>query len=622
MSIAVVVPALNSRSTLPATLRTLLAQTRPPDEILVVDNGSQDDTIAVALAFAPRVRVLSCARPGAAAARAAGAAASECERVMFLDADDVVAPDTLQALDTALDEAPDGVAACPWLRFEPHAEGYRVAPASCRERRVGEDALGAWLTGWYHPPCSVLWSRAAYRASGGWDPAIGVNDDGDLAMRALAAGVPLVTTSRGTGYYRRALEPASTLSGARARPDGLASRLLVLDRIAGILAREGRLDDARRTALARAYEIVQDDSGDVPSCAAARAAAIDAARALTRGDLPSRAKEAATRGPQPAPGAIVCEAPDPAAAPELDEPLVSVVIPAFRRVDTLPRAVESVLAQTRCRLEILVVDDASPDDTAEVARRLAARDPRVRLLRQETNGGVAAARNRGIAEARGDLIAFLDADDEWLPEKLARQIAALKQGGPRVGLVYTGVETLGAGGDRIVEPATRSGFLFADMLARNVLHGGGSNTLVPRFVFDVVGTFDETLPAAEDWEMWLRITRFFAVAAVEEPLIRYHDPAGDPAEDSRRRSRQRGPNRAARETILQRYRLEMRRAGVEHLFLIDTARRERAMGDGRGFARQLVRLARSASGRAHLARAALRRIPGAGGRGAAAETPP
>src|SRR5215475_4737819 len=113
---------------------------------------------------------------------------------------------------------------------------------------------------------------------------------------------------------------------------------------------------------------------------------------------------------------------------------VTVVIPAYNAEATLDETLRSVRSQTHRALEILIVDDGSSDGTPEVALAHAAADPRVRLI-QQSNGGVAAARNRGIEEARATLIAPVDADDLWAPTKIERQVAALHRGGPRVALV-------------------------------------------------------------------------------------------------------------------------------------------------------------------------------------------
>src|ERR1043166_1854397 len=107
-------------------------------------------------------------------------------------------------------------------------------------------------------------------------------------------------------------------------------------------------------------------------------------------------------------------------------PLVSVVLPTYNRAHTLARAVRSVLAQSHRHLEIVVVDDGSTDATVALVQKLALEDPRVRLV-QQANRGPAAARNTGVRQARGEFVAFQDSDDEWLVEKLERQLAALER---------------------------------------------------------------------------------------------------------------------------------------------------------------------------------------------------
>src|SRR5262245_4502278 len=119
-----------------------------------------------------------------------------------------------------------------------------------------------------------------------------------------------------------------------------------------------------------------------------------------------------------------------------DVDLVSVVIPAHNAAATIGETLLSVRSQTHRMLEILVIDDGSTDGTADIARDHAALDSRIRLVRQK-NGGVAAARNRGIEEAAADLVAFVDADDLWAPDKIEKQIAVLRKEGPSVALVYT-----------------------------------------------------------------------------------------------------------------------------------------------------------------------------------------
>ena len=126
--------------------------------------------------------------------------------------------------------------------------------------------------------------------------------------------------------------------------------------------------------------------------------------------------------------------------------LVSVIMPAYRCAPYLAQAVESALKQTHKNLEIVVIDDCSGDETLAIAQALAGQDSRVRLLKNETNQGTAATRNRGLEEAKGEFIAFLDGDDCWQPDKMARQLALLEKTG--AGLCYTAYDFMDAEGQR------------------------------------------------------------------------------------------------------------------------------------------------------------------------------
>jgi len=195
------------------------------------------------------------------------------------------------------------------------------------------------------------------------------------------------------------------------------------------------------------------------------------------------------------------------------EPLVSVVIIAHNCAEYVAHAMQSVLEQTWTQLELIVVDDGSTDTTPDVVRGIP--DPRVKYVRQN-NKGPNAARNEGIRQARGDFIAFLDCDDWWLPEKLEKQLArAIAH--PEIGLVYSlavRVDASGAPGDRfdsIVE-----GRVLDRLLLGNCIAGSASSAMITRRAIDAVGTFDESLHYAEDWEYWIRVASQFAVACVPD----------------------------------------------------------------------------------------------------------
>ena len=193
---------------------------------------------------------------------------------------------------------------------------------------------------------------------------------------------------------------------------------------------------------------------------------------------------------------------------------ISVIIPTYDRAGLLPRALHSVLGQSRPPTEVLVVDDGSTDGTERLVR---SEFPTVRYSRQE-NRGVAAARNHGIREARGEWVAFLDSDDEWLPRKLERQLEALRKE-PRFLLCHTNEIWIRRG--KRVNPmrkhAKSGGHIFEECLPLCVV--SPSSVVVHRSLFERVGLFDESLPACEDYDFWLRVCSRFPVLYLEKPLI-------------------------------------------------------------------------------------------------------
>ena len=198
-------------------------------------------------------------------------------------------------------------------------------------------------------------------------------------------------------------------------------------------------------------------------------------------------------------------------------PPVSVIIPTFNRAHVLSRALDSVLAQTRAAEEVIVVDDGSSDATAEV---VSSDYPQVTLLQQE-NLGVSAARNRGIAQATGDWIALLDSDDRWLPTKLETQFDLIERN-PGYRLCHT-EEIWIRNGRRInqMEKHRKSGgHIYSKCLPLCVI--SPSAAVINRSLLDEVGLFDESLPACEDYDLWLRICAHEPVLFVETPQIEKH----------------------------------------------------------------------------------------------------
>lgn len=205
------------------------------------------------------------------------------------------------------------------------------------------------------------------------------------------------------------------------------------------------------------------------------------------------------------------------AAPQDHGPLVSVIIPTHNRADLAVRAISSVLAQTYRNVECIVVDDASTDHTPQALRSI--QDPRLIYLRHEQSKHASATRNTGIAAAKGEYIAFLDDDDEWLPEKLAKQVALLQALPATVGMVYCWMDYYSDQGLISHHHPTLRGGIFAQVLDTQPI-GNSSTLLVRRAAVGRVGGFDETLPRGNDGDFIRRVCRDFEVDLVPEVLVR------------------------------------------------------------------------------------------------------
>lgn len=214
--------------------------------------------------------------------------------------------------------------------------------------------------------------------------------------------------------------------------------------------------------------------------------------------------------------------------------LVSVVVPAYNATRTLDATLASARAQTHASLEILVVDDGSKDDTAAVAERHAAADGRVRVLRKR-NGGVSDARNHGVRASRGAFIAPLDSDDLWRPDKIARQLAALRQAGPGASFAYCLSHMIDPQ-DRVIGVTGWPGFeghVFLRAVLVNFV-ANGSAMLIRREAALRVGGYDRTpaLQGTEDRLFQTLLARTGPVACVPEHLVGYRripgSVSGDP----------------------------------------------------------------------------------------------
>jgi len=230
-------------------------------------------------------------------------------------------------------------------------------------------------------------------------------------------------------------------------------------------------------------------------------------------------------------------------------PAVTVVIPTFNRASTVVRAIRSVLGQTCQDWEIIVVDDASTDGTEQAVRGLS--DDRIRYIRHDRNRGGGAARNTGISHARGEYVAFLDSDDEWLPEKLEKELEIFRNSASEVGLVYTGEMILDETG-RVLKTcmATKSGRVY-EALLDSCFIGSCSRVTVKKQALARAAGFDETLASHQDWDLWLKVAKVSSIGAIGDCMVKRH-LGSDQIIGSLRRICD------GRERILEKYRSEMK----------------------------------------------------------------
>jgi len=221
-----------------------------------------------------------------------------------------------------------------------------------------------------------------------------------------------------------------------------------------------------------------------------------------------------------------------ASGPQADPPRVSVIVPAYNAAACIDEALSSVLGQTFDSFEVLVVDDGSTDETAERVKAWSERDSRVRLIRQ-SNGGVASARNLGIAQSCGEFIAPLDADDTWMPQKLERQVAAMDAGGPSVAVAYGWWVRVRPERSlsRCYSPTEAfEPWVFEEGIRRNFV-GCASLPLIRLSCLERIGGYTVSHREAggqgcEDWDLILRLAERYEFRCVREYLVEYRDGPG------------------------------------------------------------------------------------------------
>ena len=198
-----------------------------------------------------------------------------------------------------------------------------------------------------------------------------------------------------------------------------------------------------------------------------------------------------------------------------DTPQVSVIVPVYNGEQTIKRALDSVFAQAFSDFEVIVVDDGSSDSTLALVEQYT--DERLTIIKSDTNLGAAAARNQGIAAAKGRRIAFLDSDDAWQPNKLMRQVELLDQSSKPVAACATGYK-IDKNGRRFVVPLNLTPPQFRTDILFGCTISPGSTLMVERYVFDTIGGFDEAFKRLEDWDWLLRFSERYDMEFLPDAL--------------------------------------------------------------------------------------------------------
>jgi glycosyltransferase involved in cell wall biosynthesis len=199
-------------------------------------------------------------------------------------------------------------------------------------------------------------------------------------------------------------------------------------------------------------------------------------------------------------------------------PLISVIIPVYNGEKTIRETIESVLKQTFSDWELIIINDGSQDSTLEIVFSI--QDTRLKVF-SYPNAGLAASRNRGIAQASGEYISFIDADDLWTTDKLEAQLQVL-QANPQAAVAYSWtkcIDEFGQVSRRGTQISVR-GDVYKNLLVVNFLENG-SNLLIRRQALNEVGSFDESINIVADWDMWLRLAARYHFEAVSSPQILY-----------------------------------------------------------------------------------------------------
>lgn len=511
--ISVVVPVFNAEAALPRTLASVQAQTFQEWELIAVDDGSDDGSAAIlerAAAGDGRIHVVRQANAGVSLARNRGVAVSRAPLIAFLDADDLWHPGKLAA-HLALHERDPGIGVS-FARVEflspsgeptgtrsaarPHpprpaellAENPTTTTSNWVVRREVFDAIGGFVPGMNHSEDLEWLLRVACRTRWRFGVLNEVLTDYRTSTQGLSAGLREMEQG-----WMRLVEEVRRYAPELVEREFARARAIQLRYLA---RRSLRLGCPREVGLDFLCRSLRSD------------------RTLLLRQPRRTGLTALGLLVQPFLRRPVVTPPTSELPPLPATPLVTVVIPLYNAAATVAASLESVLGQTYSHLEIIVVDDGSTDDGVEICRRYA--DPRLRIVHQ-ANRGLAGARNTGIRHSHGAILAFLDSDDLWRPQKIARHVDHLQRHRD-VGVSFSRSALIDQEGRPLglLQTPRLVGITPALVLCRNPI-SNGSCVVIRREVLDAIRFradlygmpedywFDDAFRQSEDIECWLRI---------------------------------------------------------------------------------------------------------------------
>ena len=489
MTIAAVIPLYNGSKFIFDAVRSVLAQTLAPQDIIVVDDGSTDDGAAIVeqLADEHPIRLLRKQHGGQSSARNFGGAHAGTDLIALLDQDDIWYPDHLDELIKPF-LGPSADLGWTYSDIDTIDENglmtARAALSVAGNAHPKRDIVSCLRDDMDVLPSTTLISLAAFKAVGGFDECLSDYADDDLFLRLFRAGYDNVWIKRAL-TKRRMVTSRSTPSADEAQGASLYARKLIAefggDPVHGYV--RDILAPRFRTRIAAEYKnALRSGRQDLIRVAGENLSFI-------KGLLPPNRRSTWT--PRNA--------------------TISVVIPLYNGERFGEQALRSVMQQSLPPEEIIVVNDGSSDSGPQIVERLAAEHP-IRLLHKE-NGGQAAARNFGIAHAGGELIALLDQDDVWYPNHLAELLKPFAKPGDRVvGWVYSNLDEIDEHGNTVTRSCLSK--IATQHPKRDLFVCLGedmfilpSASLFSRWAFDAVGGFDERLMGYEDDDIFLRMFR-------------------------------------------------------------------------------------------------------------------